>query len=224
MLETTVPAQDALSGKKVVAAALGIIDTLTRVAQDVPSWGKVAAAAAGLKLRPPVFVSDASNKLSLGPSGNVDLLIQKPVFDMPANGVEVGCNEWSIGNSGSEAFDDDSPLTDPKLVEADSNEWDFGNSGSAAFDDDSPLIGLGDPKLEAQGWPARQRQARPAGPRTTHQLQKARIARTTASWPWPRSLAASLLSAVSVSRMPPSQNQLRLLQVHFQQPVGSAGG
>jgi hypothetical protein len=111
----------------------------------------VVAAAAGLKLRPPVFVSDASNKLSLGPSGNVDLLIQKPVFDMPANGVEVGCNEWSIGNSGSEAFDDDSPLTDPKLVEADSNEWDFGNGGSAAFDDDSPLIGLGDPKLEAQG-------------------------------------------------------------------------
>ena len=155
MLKATVPAQDVLSGKKVMAVAVSIIDTTARDAQDVPSGGKVVAAAAGLKLRPPVFVSDVSDKLSLGPSGNVDLLKQKPVFDMPANGVEVGCNEWSIGNS-----------------------------GSASFDDDSPLIGLGDPKLEAQGpGPPANGQARPAGPRTTHQPQKARIARTTASWP-----------------------------------------
>ena len=66
---------------------------------------------------------------------------------MPANGVEVGCNEWSIGNSVSEGFNDDSPLTglgDPKLVEVGYNEWSIGNSGPEAFDDDSPLT---DPKL-----------------------------------------------------------------------------
>jgi hypothetical protein len=67
---------------------------------------------------------------------------------MPANGVEVGYSEWSIGNSGSEAFADD-----------------------------SPLIGLGDPKLEAQG-PSPPANGRPdprgPGPPTSYKKQGSR--------------------------------------------------
>jgi hypothetical protein len=39
VLKATVPAQDVLSGKKVMAVAVSIIDTTARDAQDVPSGG-----------------------------------------------------------------------------------------------------------------------------------------------------------------------------------------
>jgi len=68
-------------------------------------------------------------------------------------------------------------MGDPNLFEVGYNEWDFGNSGSAAFDDDSPLIGLGDPKFEAQG-PGPPANGRPdprgPGPPTSYKKQGSR--------------------------------------------------